>query len=73
MKSKSGYGMKKSKDTKVAGGPSFQLVDPADVDAVSSPADQMNAKRLIMQYYKTPEGQKVRQNQQRLRQRLQGA
>jgi hypothetical protein len=27
---------------------------------------------LMIEYYKTPQGQKVRQNQQRLKQRLQG-
>jgi hypothetical protein len=73
MKSKSGYGMKKKGSVKVAGGPSFDLVDPSDVDAVSTPADQMNAKRLMMQFYQTPQGREVRKNQQRLKQRLQGA
>jgi hypothetical protein len=72
MKSKSGYGMKKSKDTKIAGGPSFQLVRPADDDPGWSDADDAKIKPLMIEYYKTPQGQKVRQNQQRLKQRLQG-
>lgn len=74
MKGKSGYGMKKKGGaTKIAGGPSFQLVDPSDVDPVSTAADESKAKRLMMQFYQTPQGREVRKNQQRLRQRLQGA
>lgn len=73
MKSKSGYGMKKGKDTKIAGGPSFQLVRPADDDPGWDAADNAKAKRLMLEYYKTPQGQQVRQKQQRLKQRLQGA
>ena len=72
MKGKSGYGMKKSGTTKIAGGPSFQI-RPADDDPSMSNEEWQSERLATKQFLrKTPEGQKVRQNQQRLRQRLQG-
>ncbi len=72
MKNKSGYGMKKSKDTKIAGGPSF-LIRSTDDDPSMSPAE-WEAERLGTKQFlrNTPEGKRMLQRAKQLQQRLKG-
>lgn len=73
MKSKSGYGMKKSKDTKIAGSPSFQI-RPADDDPSMSPAEWESERLRTKQFlHSTPEGLRMLQRAKKLQQRLKGA
>lgn len=73
MKSKSGYGMKKSKDTKIAGGPSFLIRASDDDDPSMSPAE-WEAERLGTKQFlrNTPEGKRMLQRAKQLQQRLKG-
>ena len=57
MRSKKGYGMKKDKGTKIAGGPSFEI-RPIEVDAPRMP--DAESKRIWNKYTKTPEGAELK-------------
>jgi len=72
MKSKSGYGMKKSKATKIAGGPSFQIRPVDDDPSMSN--EEWEAERLGTKQFlrKTPEGQRMLQRAKQIQQRLKG-
>jgi len=72
MKGKSGYGMKKSGTTKIAGGPSFQI-RPADDDPSMSNEEWQSERLATKQFLrKTPEGQRMLQRAKQLQQRLKG-
>jgi len=66
MKSKSGYGMKKDKGTKVAGGPSFEI-RPIDIDPPQEP--DAVSKRAWERFTQTPAGARLKRNAQKVGQR----
>ena len=59
MKSKSGYGMKRDKGTKIAGGPSFEI-RPIEPDAPRMP--DAESKRIWNKYTETPPGASLKQS-----------
>lgn len=72
MKSKSGYGMKKPKDTKIAGSPSF-LIRPADEDPQMSDAEWEAERKGWERYLReNPQGQKILERAKKVRQSLRG-
>ena len=72
MKSKKGYGMKKSGSIKVAGGPSFEI-RPTEHDPSASPADEAYAKRTWERFVNTvPNVMEIRRKGQAYKQRMKG-
>lgn len=59
MKSKSGYGMKKDKGTKIAGSPSFEI-RPIEQDAPRMP--DAESKRIWDKYTQTPQGASLKRS-----------
>ena len=63
MKSKSGYGMKKDKGTKVAGGPSFEI-RPIEIDPPQEP--DAVSKRAWERFTQTPAGARLKRGAQKV-------
>jgi hypothetical protein len=66
MKSKSGYGMKKDKGTKVAGGPSFEI-RPIEIDPPQEP--DAVSKRAWERFTQTPAGARLKRGAQKVGQK----
>ena len=65
MRHKKGYGMKKDKGTKIAGGPSFEI-RPIEPDAPRMP--DAESKRIWNKFTQTnPEGARLKRNAERMR------
>lgn len=73
MKSKSGYGMKKFKGTKIAGSPSF-LIRASDDDDPSMSDAEWESERIGTRDFlrNTTEGRQKLERIKKLRQRLKG-
>ena len=59
MKSKNGYGMKKDKGTKIAGGPSFEI-RPIELAAPRMP--DAESKRIWDKFTQTPQGASLKRS-----------
>lgn len=59
MKSKSGYGMKKARGTKIAGSPSFEI-RPIEPDEPRMP--DAESKRIWNKYTQTPAGASLKKS-----------
>ena len=59
MRSKKGYGMKKDKGTKIAGGPSFEI-RPIEPDAPRMP--DAESKRIWDKFTQTPQGASLKRS-----------
>ena len=66
MKSKNGYGMKKDKGTKVAGGPSFEI-RPIEIDPPQEP--DAVSKRAWERFTQTPAGARLKRGAQKVGQK----
>ena len=66
MKSKSGYGMKKDKGTKIAGGPSFEI-RPIEIDPPQEP--DAVSKRAWERFTQTPAGARLKRGAQKVGQK----
>jgi len=66
MKSKSGYGMKKDKGTKIAGSPSFEI-RPIEIDPPQEP--DAVSKRAWERFTQTPAGARLKRGAQKVGQK----
>ena len=66
MRNKKGYGVKKDKGTKIAGGPSFEI-RPIEIDPPQEP--DAVSKRAWEQFTQTPAGARLKRGAQKVGQK----
>jgi hypothetical protein len=66
MRNKKGYGMKKDKGTKIAGGPSFEI-RPIEIDPPQEP--DAVSKRAWNRFTQTPEGARLKERARKVGQK----